>query len=695
MSRVKDLSWMKQSFMLPGTAVDDEFALRSTLTTAAFKFTDTTIGGNFAINSPPQFTRFADIKMGGNGSDNYWRASGNQRNTTGSKGMGRYYSEAIDDNGQYVTMSFGVPQFNSLTSFFGNFYDPDASALARTGRAKGVFYKLGSAVGTVVAMPMMPFVYASKVIQFLTGYKPTKYYYLKPAMHVYWDAVNTMANGIAVNMGLIPRIMNDEQKKIYDPSMIDATGEAELFHALLPTLYKENGGIDVYGMATRAQSLADQYNKTLINTLKNAQDADSLKQQLSDFQTQTLQLPDANTRTMDAYLKAYSGIDATQAATSPGDASQSSSTTNNAGTAAPGGSGASGSNTGSSGNKAGDAVESAVNKDGFFNWVGSFFNQVDSDRHDGSNYITFRVDYQGTVGESFSSTTRESDLAQKINGMSSQSRSTSFSLAGGNLDDSAISKVVGGVVDSVKDLVSGALDSLHVSGVAALAGSAFVDIPKQWENSTASLPRADFTIELRSPYGNKLSRFQNLYVPLCMLLAGALPLATGKRSYTSPFLCEMYCKGRSQIRLGMIESISITRGTGNLGWTKDGEPLGIDVSFSVVDMSSIMYMPITATFGAWDVLVNGIGEVTGTQKTAASLSPGTYDDDSVFNDYLAVLGSLSFTDQVYAWRRLSLNAARTKAAWDSWRSPSHAANWFMGTLPGRVITALSVGTDRP
>ena len=54
-------------------------------------------------------------------------------------------------------------------------------------------------------------------------------------------------------------------------------------------------------------------------------------------------------------------------------------------------------------------------------------------------------------------------------------------------------------------------------------------------------------------------------VPLSMLLAGALPKSTGKHSYDAPFLVEIYDKGKAQTRLGIIDSISITRGVGRLG----------------------------------------------------------------------------------------------------------------------------------
>jgi hypothetical protein len=136
-----------------------------------------------------------------------------------------------------------------------------------------------------------------------------------------------------------------------------------------------------------------------------------------------------------------------------------------------------------------------------------------------------------------------------------------------------------------------------------------------------------------SPYGNPISQLLNLYIPLSMLLAGALPLATGKQSYTSPFLCQLFDKGRCQTRLGIIDSLSITRGTGNLGFDNEGHAMAIDITFTVKDLSSIMYMPIAEGF---------------------SLNPlnGIFDDDTVFSDYMAVISGMSLNDQTYRMRKL-------------------------------------------
>ena len=64
--------------------------------------------------------------------------------------MGRYYSEAIDDHNQIIHMRFGVPKFNSMTTFFTSFYNSEASQLARTGRSTSFIFKVGQAIGFVV-----------------------------------------------------------------------------------------------------------------------------------------------------------------------------------------------------------------------------------------------------------------------------------------------------------------------------------------------------------------------------------------------------------------------------------------------------------------------------------------------------------------------------------------------------------------
>jgi hypothetical protein len=202
-----------------------------------------------------------------------------------------------------------------------------------------------------------------------------------------------------------------------------------------------------------------------------------------------------------------------------------------------------------------------------------------------------------------------------------------------------------------------------------MSGNAFVDIPKEWKDSTANLPSTNYTIELRSPYGNKMARFQNLMIPLSMILAAALPKSTGKHSYDAPFLCQIYDKGRAQVRLGMIESLNITRGAGNLGWTQNNEPLGINIDFTVVDLSSIMHMPINP-------------------------SPGLFDEDNAYSDYLAVLGGLTLADQVYAGNRLRLSLTRKLTNLSSLKSPARWGMLAANTMPGELIRAFSRETSR-
>lgn len=87
--------------------------------------------------------------------------------------------------------------------------------------------------------------------------------------------------------------------------------------------------------------------------------------------------------------------------------------------------------------------------------------------HDGSQWVTGGIG-AGTVSESFSNSTGNSEIADTINSMSSSSRQTDFSWA-----DGLGINVFDAIADKVKNVASGVADSLHISGLAVLKGKAF------------------------------------------------------------------------------------------------------------------------------------------------------------------------------------------------------------------------------
>ncbi|MNQ46575.1 hypothetical protein D3C85_603960 [compost metagenome] len=535
--------------------------------------------------------------------------------------------------------------------------------MARTGRANEISFALGKLLGTIITIPAQLFITAGSALNFFLGRPTSKYYYLKPAMPLYWNAVNTIANGIAVNMGLTPRTFQDDEKKSIPGTTENTAEQAKYYHKLNPGLWHESGQLDVYSMATKAQRLANSQRDKMAEILETRETPSAIRNAILGFKENPQLTDNRIYKDFESYLAAYQGLNERKSDTDDGAAEMT-----------------------------GDKREYKKN----------FLDFVEAEHNDGGQWVTFNVEHTGSAAESFNSSVGESDISSKLNGLSAAGRSARFSTADGQTGIN----VLDGVMSSIGSFIDGALDSIKLSGLMAFSGMAIADIPKMWQSSSANLPRMDYTIKLRTPYGNKMSRFTDLFVPLSMLLAAALPISTGKQSYTAPFLCELFSKGRAQTRLGMIESLSITRGTGNLGWTQDGEALGIDVTFSVVDMSSIMHMPINAGFKLNDALGVGLGAVTavagggGVKAVAAGVSlvagtdfaKGVFAEDTMFSDYLAILSSMSLVEQTYTYQKLRLNLAKQMGSMDTWFSKSHFANWFMNTSPARLISAFAIGT---
>jgi hypothetical protein len=754
-------------------------------TPASMVITDTTLGGNISINAPPQFTHTADIPAWANADDlevMYDSKNGGvfRRDLTKPysgmfgkpKGMGRYYYESLESNSVRCHMRMGVPEYNSLTQFFGNFYDPKASALARTGfehktLLSAILGAAGKAVGFLISLPFYPIVLFGAGYRYLTAQPASKFFNLKPTMHLYWSAVDHIVNGVAVNMGIVPfGNPTYTQQQMYGMKPSDAgTSQNQMlqvlaeYHRLFPRMITEDGRIDVFVVATRAQGLASNFNKRMMGDDNSGGLADAMQSKQAGLaeigaKVKTLtqswindnaegfysgQMPaSTKTKSFADYIKNWSSVTSRHLS---GNASSVSSyfgtgaqynvdnatiedknykggaddagdqlsiseliSTTYSGDSASGGESTGGDSggtldgVGSGAGTTSQATDATAQEDQSWierltSWASDYYNFMVAATQDGQEWVSFRVTDVGTIGESFSSSTTEPSIKSKINQQSEQSRMMRIDFADGNLTGGAVGAVVDQVKSAVSSVVSGVAEGLHMSGIAALMGSAFVDIPEVWQASQADLPKADFTIKLRSPYGNKMSRLQNLVIPLACLLATGLPLATGRKSHTSPFIVEAYCRGRFAIKLGLVDRISVTRGQGNVGWTRDGQPLGIDVSFSIKDLSSIMTMPVTTQLGtAGSIFMAGVNLVGGGTAAAyaSALVPSTWDEDNSYTDYLGVLGGLDMQDFVNASNRWKLSRFRAYREMQRNTSQAGLVSTFFGTPPGRVLQALSM-----
>lgn len=106
--------------------------------------------------------------------------------------------------------------------------------------------------------------------------------------------------------------------------------------------------------------------------------------------------------------------------------------------------------------------------------------------------------------------------------------------------------------------------------------------PEMWSDSS---PSRNFSISMTftSPYGHPLAIYYNCLVPLMHLLAMTAPIQVSPNSYRAPYLVRVNSKGWFSCEMGIIESLSIDKGTDNQ-WTINGFPSVIKVNMSITDL---------------------------------------------------------------------------------------------------------------
>lgn len=627
---VIDNQWVQARFVTANKHLGQNATGRF-FTTSTYKYTDTSIGGHIAFNTKPQFTRYADIRH----PKRYSRYSDIPSiYETDGNGMGRYYSEAIDDNAQMVHMTFGVPEFNGLLNYLFCSIDYRDSVIANTGRRPEVyetFKTFGRVTGLVVLMACFPittllWIAGNAIYKLVSDQTTLDYYYMKPTMHNYWATVDTILNQIATELHVIKPYFDDkfdkESKEVGTNVNLDDDYNRSIADLLNGVYDAKTGYLSAFGIATKAQSKYLAYLKERSERLENGKNfipiVDNNNRLLVDdymvdgnkwspigTESDTMKLRSKTEgmnfqEWLNAVMKniftdpvpsTKKGLDEPNeaqearkneilnAAKADVKSSATSVLDGNLNTKSPDG-------------KIPQFGPKDKDQDSYFNKIADTFKAIQSDA---GSFVTFQVDYVGSVSESFSNRTGEIDTGGMIKSVTSKARNLKFDLAGGNLlTGSKINEALGYAKDAAMGLIDGF--SLGLSSVVAtLLGDAVVTMPKKWDDSDMSLASVTYNIKLRSPYGDPFSQLVNLYLPLSMLLAGTLPLQTGKHSYTSPYLCSLFCQGVQHIKLGMITNLQITRGTSKLGFNKAKRPMGIDVSFQVTDFAEQITAPINSS----------------------------------------------------------------------------------------------------
>lgn len=668
---ILDREWLKSTFIINDSDIVgssdylDFIKKNRYFSTADIKYTSTAPGMNMSVNPKPQFTRYCDIRSPGIIKDRPDVTLGTGGHSTGL-GLGHYYSEAIDDNQTRIFLRFGVPSYTSLLMWLSRSFDIDRTVLQNRGTITSTFIEAVGLLAKMFAVSAAPFLglgmYTLKVMT-----STSRFYGLKDTMYIYWSTVETILNKMIARRTMVPFVFQDFSFKIENianrPQTVNSDFVNSLNEIIPDVIDASTGRISVFALALRAQA---QANRAMVENY-NKHKEDSLATGFSSFQNnETGRLDDyfvshTSKTNVSKWLleKAYNLI-------IKDNKSQEIDTTSEEGNTISSTILLDELSLDSEGNPISldidpsdpnDSIDKRIQdnakaKSDTFSRYGEY---LLAEFSEGGAFAIFSVDNPGSVGETFSNSTTSNPVESTFNAISSKSRNMTNMLSAA-ADIPIIKDVLSLAADTGATILSNATFGI-ANPLLALAYGVNVTMPKVWESSSASLPRASYKMKLISPYGNAYSQLFNIYLPLAMILAGSLPRTTGMSTYTSPFLCEMFDRGRNNIKLGMIDSVSITRGTSNLAFSRGGHPSAIDVDFSIANLDEIISV---------DVSSNGI--ITKFMKT---IDPDF--SDTPLESYLNILTGVDVYSQIYRLPMIRLKLAERMMIVKSITNPDPAA----------------------
>lgn len=214
-----------------------------------------------------------------------------------------------------------------------------------------------------------------------------------------------------------------------------------------------------------------------------------------------------------------------------------------------------------------------------------------------SNFIQFYCEADNSRGgESLSNSTQQSTFKQLLDQGSSAMKDIAFLANTGGIDtkslsqlgdaaNSALAEALG--TDGTVNSTAGSIVSRLLSAGKSVIKGENIMMPDIWSGSENS-KQYSLTFKFKAMYGNRLSLYTDVIVPLMHVVALAYPRATTANTYASPPLVKVYQKGAWSCNLGIISGIEITKDEVPEAWNVDGLSTEVTVSLSIADLYSDM-----------------------------------------------------------------------------------------------------------
>jgi len=202
------------------------------------------------------------------------------------------------------------------------------------------------------------------------------------------------------------------------------------------------------------------------------------------------------------------------------------------------------------------------------------------------------------------------------------------------------SQTTSSINDVFKDLSSatggnpGIQSALKTFGNALILGKHFA-LPKVWKESAYN-PSLALNVKLISPYGSSASIQKHVVEPLVKLLLLCSPVSDDGLTYGDPKHVFVKAYGITNINLGYVESISMSRGGADTTYNVWRQPLNVNLTINIKPA-------LTGFASMWDATdlsvkdIAGVGDASITEgKSLPNFGPGITTVGNIINSFKPV-----------------------------------------------------------